>query len=115
MTNQMIHYSLLYKDCSTVKNRTLYKFETTNNNLEKSMISDMHHGISYIYINFQQNRVSRLVKTVHITLFAKNHKLHKFATTNSNLFKNRAIQTCIIVKRVYIYIYEKFINRLEVQ
>ena len=33
-----------------------------------------------MYINFQQNRVSRLVKTVPTNLFAKNRKLHKFAT-----------------------------------
>ena len=36
-----------------------------------------------MYINFQQNRVSRSVKTVRTKLFAKNSKLHKFATTNS--------------------------------
>ena len=41
-----------------------------------------------MYINFQQNWVSRSVKTVHINLFAKNRKLHKFATTNSNFFKS---------------------------
>ena len=40
-----------------------------------------------MYINFQQNRVSKSVNTVHTNLFAKNHKLHKFATTNSNFEK----------------------------
>ena len=46
----------------------------------------MHHSITYMYmyIDFQQNRVSRLVKTVRTNKFAKNYKLHKFATTNSN-------------------------------
>ena len=39
-------------------------------------------------INFQQNRVSRYVKTVHTNLFAKNGKLHRFATTNSNCKQN---------------------------
>ena len=39
-----------------------------------------------MYINFQQNRVSRSVKTVHTNLFANNRKLHKFATTKSNFF-----------------------------
>ena len=43
----------------------------------------MHHRITYMNINFQQNRVSRSVKTVHTNIFAKNRKLHKFATTNS--------------------------------
>ena len=37
-----------------------------------------------MYINFQQNRDSRSVKTVHTNLIAKNCKLHKFATTNIN-------------------------------
>ena len=40
-----------------------------------------------MYINFQQNRVSRSVKTVHTNIFANNRKLHKFATTNSNFEK----------------------------
>ena len=38
-------------------------------------------------INFQQNRVSRSVKAVHTNVFAKNSKLHKFATTNYNFEK----------------------------
>ena len=40
----------------------------------------MHHRKTYMYINFQQNRVSRSVKNVHTNLFAKNRKLDKFAT-----------------------------------
>ena len=39
-----------------------------------------------MYINFQQNRDSRSVKTVHTNIFAKN-RLHKFETTNSNFEK----------------------------
>ena len=39
-----------------------------------------------MYVNFQQTRVSRSVKTVHINKFANNRKLHKFATTNSNFY-----------------------------
>ena len=31
----------------------------------------MHHRKTYMHINFQQNRVSRSVKTVHTNLFAK--------------------------------------------
>ena len=46
----------------------------------KSIISDMYHCMTYKYINFQQNRVSRSAKIVHTNVFAKNHKLHKFAT-----------------------------------
>ena len=40
-----------------------------------------------MFINFQQKRVCRSVKTVHTNLFAKIHKLLKFATTNSNAKK----------------------------
>ena len=37
-----------------------------------------------MYINFQQNRVKTQVMTVLTSLFAKNRKLHQFATTNNN-------------------------------
>ena len=40
----------------------------------------MHHRIMYMYVNFQQNWISRSVKTVRTNIFAKNCKLHKFAT-----------------------------------
>ena len=32
----------------------------------------MHHHKTYMYINFQQNRVNRSVKTVRTNIFAKN-------------------------------------------
>ena len=38
-------------------------------------------------VNFQQNRVSRSVKTVHTNSFAKKFKFHKFATSNNIFFK----------------------------
>ena len=31
----------------------------------------MHHRKAYMYINFQQNRVDRSIKTVHTIIFAK--------------------------------------------
>ena len=55
--------------------------------LKKSIILDMHHHKTYMYINFKQNWVNRSVITVHTNLFAKNRKLHKFATTNTNFEK----------------------------
>ena len=60
----------------------------------------MHHGITYMYINFQQNRVCRSVKTVR-TNYLHNiyRKMHKLATTNSNFFLNLLLQTCVFVKR----------------
>ena len=39
--------------------------------LKKSSISDMRHRKTYNYLNFQQNWVSRLVKTIHTNVFAK--------------------------------------------
>ena len=78
------------------------KFATTNRNLEKNNYLDMHYCITYMYINFQQTRVSRSVITVHTNLFAKNRKLHKFATTNINFeknifFRHAACITCISI------------------
>ena len=55
--------------------------------LQISMILDMHHRTTYMYIHFQQIRVSRSVKTVHTNVFANNCKLHKFATTNGSIEK----------------------------
>ena len=55
--------------------------------LKKSIFLDMHHRITSMYIKFQQNRVSRSVKTVHTHILANDRKLHKFATTNSNFEK----------------------------
>ena len=49
----------------------------------------MHHRKAYMYINFQPNRVYRSIKTVYTKLFAKNCKLHKFATCNQNFEKSR--------------------------
>ena len=37
----------------------------------KSIIPDMHHRITDMYINFQQKWVSRSVKTVRTNIFAK--------------------------------------------
>ena len=78
------------------------KFATTNSNFEKNNYLDMHYCITYMYINFQQTRVSRSVQTVHPNIFANNRNLHKFATTNSNFEKNDylGMHHCI----TYIYI-----------
>ena len=65
------------------------KFATTNSNFEKNNYLDMHYCITYMYINFQQTRVSRSVQTVHTNIFANNRNLHKFATTNSNFEKKK--------------------------
>ena len=47
------------------------KFATTSGNFEEIKYSDMQHRKTYNYFNFQQNWVSRSVKTVHTNVFAK--------------------------------------------
>ena len=49
----------------------LPKFATTNSIFFKSITQDMHHHKTYMYMDFQQNRVCKSVKTVHTNLFAK--------------------------------------------
>ena len=67
----------------------------------------MRHHKTYMYINFQQNRVNRSVLTACTQLYSpKKYKLHKFATTNSNFKKNDS-KACIIVKRTCISIFSK--------
>ena len=69
------------------KNCKLHKYATYNLNLEIKLLSDMHHRITYLYINFQQNRVYRSVKTVHTNLFA------------IRISKNQAFRTCTTPSR----------------
>ena len=65
-------------------------FNYTNNTFFKNQLLQTCTKCNmYIYANFQQNRVNRSVKTVHTNLFAKNCKLHKFATCNYNFEKSR--------------------------
>ena len=47
----------------------------------------MHHRKTFMYINFQKNRVCRSVKTVYTNLFAQFRKLHKLTTTNNIFLK----------------------------
>ena len=51
----------------------------------------MHHRKTYRYINFQQNRVGRSIKTMYTNVLAKPSKLHKFATCCSNFNKSRLL------------------------
>ena len=64
----------------------------------------MHHRITYMYINFQQNRVCRPVKTAQTNLFAQYisyRKLHKLATTNGNLLK-KLITSDMRLRKTYM-------------
>ena len=42
---------------------------------KKSIFLDMHHHETYMYINFQQNRVSRSVIAVDKNVFAKTSQI----------------------------------------
>ena len=91
------------KPCTQIylqKNRKLHKYATYNLNFETKLLSDMHHRITYLYINFQQNRVSRSVNTVHTTLFAI------FANCINlqlaiRISKNHAFRTCTTPSRTF--------------
>ena len=50
--------------------------------LKESILLDMDHHETYMYINFQHNLVYRSIIIVHTNVFTKNHKMHKFAITN---------------------------------
>ena len=77
----------------------------------KSIISDMHHHKTYMYINFQQNRVNRSVITVYTKLFAKNRKLHKVATTNSIFFLNHSFRHASCKTYMYINFQQNRVSR----
>ena len=53
------------------KYRKLHNLQLSILISKKSIISDMHHRKTYMYINFQQNQVSRSVKYVDTNLFAQ--------------------------------------------
>ena len=87
----------------------LQKHQTFKVNLQlpiviskKNNYLDMHYCITYMYIKFQQTRVSRSVQTVHTNIFANNRNLHKFATTNSNFEKNDYLDMHHCITYMYI-------------
>ena len=69
----------------------------------------MHHHKTYMYINFQQNRVCSSVITVQTNVFAK--KISSFINLQLpiEIFKNRLFQTCAIVKRTCMSTFSKIV------
>ena len=67
---------------------------------------DMHLHKTYMYINFQQNRVVNQSKPC-TQIYLQKSQVGKFATTNSIFLKNRLFQACVIVKRTCISIFSK--------
>ena len=57
----------------------------------------MHHCKTCMYINFQQNRVSRSVKTVHTNLFARIANCINLQLAII-ILKNHAFRTCTTPK-----------------
>ena len=71
----------------------------------KWIISDMHHRITYMHINFQQNCVIGSVKTVLTNIFTKKMQVAYICNYTNNIFFNQLLQTCIIIKRTCISIF----------
>ena len=82
------------------KTRKLHNYATYNSNFKTKLLSDMHHGITYLHINFQQNRVSRSVKTVHTNLFAKIANCINLQLA-IRISKNQAFRTCTTPSRTF--------------
>ena len=59
-------------------------------------LSDIHHCITYMYINFQQNRVSRSVKIVHTKCFQKNANCINLQLA-IRILKKYAFRTCTTI------------------
>ena len=71
----------------------------------------MHHRITYICINFQQNRVSRSVKTMRTNIFAKKCKLHIFAIPNTIFVKSIISDMHHRIMYMYIKFQQNRVNR----
>ena len=82
-----VHTNLFEKNCK------LHKFATTNSNFAKLIISDMNHRITYMYVNFQHNRVGRQIKTVHTKLLQNNVSCINLQLA-TRILKNHAFRTC---------------------
>ena len=72
------------------------------------IMSDMHRGKSYMYVNFQQNRVNRSISHNRAYKFIRK----KIASCINlqipiQILKNPSFQTCIIVKCTRISIFSK--------
>ena len=82
------------------KNRKLHKYATCNSNFKTKLFSDMHHRITYLYINFQQNWVSRSVKTctqVYLQIFGNCINLQLAI----KILKNHTFRTCTTPSRTF--------------
>ena len=63
--NRVVSSSKNHAHKRIFKNCKLHKFANTNSNLTKKIIYGMYHRVNDMNSNFQQNRVSMSVKTVH--------------------------------------------------
>ena len=58
----------------------------------------MHHHKTYMYVNFQQNRVNRSVITANTNVFAKKLKLHK-RWTDERTDRRRVRQQSVVFSK----------------
>ena len=61
----------------------------------------MHHHKTYMYIDFQQNRVNRSVITANTNVFAKKSKLHKRRTDERTDRRRVRQQSVVFSKKNY--------------
>ena len=81
--------------------------------LIKSILFDMHHHKTYMYINFQQNLVVDQSKQCTQIYLQKNRKLHKFATTNRNFEKINYVRHALLcnVHNISIFSQIRLVDR----
>ena len=66
--------------------------------MEKNIISDTHHRITHMYVTFQQNLDSRLIKNCARKFICKKITSCKSLPLPIVILQKSTIQTCIIVK-----------------
>ena len=85
----------------------LHKFATIPIVFFKPITSDMHHHKTYLFINFQQNRVCiDQSKRARKFICKKNASCINLQLPIV-IYKNRLFKTCIIIKRTCISIFSK--------
>ena len=68
---------------------------------KKSTFSDMRHCKTYMYINFQQYRISRSLKTVHTNIFCKKLANCINLQLAVRILNNHASRTCTTPSRTF--------------
>ena len=102
LLNRLFQACVIVKRTCIAINSKLHKIANTNSNYKKSVIFYIHHHITYMYVNFQQNRGSRSVKTVRTIIFAKNCECINLPQPIKFIFKS--IISDMRYRKTYMYI-----------